>query len=119
MSERKSLTELAALCRIAAMDVPVGSFWRHYGGDIYEVVGFGVQESTGEVEVEYRPAPKLEDDRYDGLKMQRFGEPDLTGLNFHRPFAEWDQKVPLPAVPGAPQVSIARFTRVRRREIWS
>lgn len=117
MSERKSLTELAALCRIAAMDVPVGSFWRHYGGDIYEVVGFGVKESTGEVEVEYRPAPKLEDDRYDGLKMVRFGEPDLTGLNFHRPYSEWLQQVEWHDREMMRKGS--RFTRVRRREVWS
>jgi hypothetical protein len=113
MSERKSLRELAALCRIAAMDMPVGSFWRHYRGDIYEIVGFGVQESTGQIEVEYRPAPPLEDHRYHGLTMRRIDEPDLTGLSFHRPASEWLTHVT------DKNVSVPRFVRVRRREVWA
>lgn len=114
---RPSLSTLAAACRIAAMKIPVGSFWRHTSGDVYEVIGMSIRESTGEVEVVYRPAEKLEEDRYHGLRRVHIGEPDLSGLSFHRPVDEWRETVTIET--GGTPVQTERFTAVRRIEIYA
>lgn len=132
---RPSLASLAASCRLAAFDLPVGSEWRHYKGDAYEIVGFGVNEGTGKVEVQYRPARPLDD----GLPERRrlVVGPDYDGLVLHRPVDEWQQIVEFSAgsamspkqldqLTAAEKLDFAnmkrtapRFTRILRTEVWS
>lgn len=49
--------------------VPIGTYWRHYkDGDVYEVVGYGIDEATGEVMIDYIPElglPQGMDPEYD------------------------------------------------------
>lgn len=133
---RPTLSQLAARCRIAAYDLPVRSEWRHYGGNVYEIVGFGVGEASGEIEVEYRPAAPLSTGDHRPVSIRDMG-PDLSGLTFHRPLAEWQETVTVSRgelmKPGQiemldaeqklavanERITVPRFTRVYRQEVWS
>lgn len=110
---KSSLITLAMQCRVAAMTKPVGSFWRHYGGDYYEITGYSIIEQSGEVHCNYRPVvpEKL---------LQHFGviaESDLDGLFFSRPAAEWQELVGT-EVNEHETTTVPRFTRVRRSDLF-
>lgn len=133
---RTALSQLAARCRIAAYDLPVGSEWRHYGGDVYEITGYGVREATGEVEVEYRPAAELATGDLRPRSIRDRG-PDLSGLTFHRPVSEWQEQVTvsrgdlmtgsqIEGLSAEEKLQVAnerttlpRYVRVYRQEEWS
>jgi hypothetical protein len=56
--------------------VPVPqSLWKHYKGNVYKVDCIGIRESTGELEVCYRPVD------------------DSLGCFWIRPLSEWNQFV--------------------------
>lgn len=80
MSERKSLSELAQMCR-TQNNIYRGTYWRHYGGDFYVINGFGVDEETNELEVQYSPV-QVQTTSY-GYKIE--DSERLEGLAFHRP----------------------------------
>ena len=118
MSERPTLSRLAASLRIAAMEVPVGSFWAHYKeGDVYEVTDLSIEESSGEIKVVYRPAPVLEEARYEGLVNYSANDDDLTGLSFTRPFSDWFEQVR--PKEGADWAVLPRFARVHRIQVYA
>lgn len=134
---RVSKSQLAAECRVAAFKYPIGSEWRHYKGDVYEIVGFGVSEKTGEIEVEYKDAEPLRTgDRLIPVSLLDRG-PDLDGLNYHRSLKEWDELIlvsrgellppgllkrmsPEEKLEAANEcIQTRRFTRVYRDEQWN
>ena len=121
--KRPTLSQLAARCRIASMEIPAGSFWKHYkSDDVYEVIGMSIREADGDVEVLYRPAPRLEEDRYGGLERYYINEPDLSFLSLHRPVSEWQEFVTV-ELPNSTDLNntleIERFRRVRRVEVYA
>jgi hypothetical protein len=73
--------------------IPVtGELWKHYKGGLYEVVIYGRDEKTGNLEVVYREVQ-------DHMGTKRV----LRGIPWIRPLTEWTEEVE----PGVP-----RFTRV-------
>lgn len=80
MPTRPSLYSLAGDCRAAEnLIASIGSEWKHYRGDVYMVTGYGIDEPTGEVAIQYTPAYSGESPR------------GLDGLTFHRPASEWKE----------------------------
>lgn len=82
------LGELYGSVRLWQDRIPVGSEWKHYGGDVYEVTGHGIN-SAGKVQVEYRRAML----RQEPMVPVSFGaiSPDIITL--HYPADDWQTEV--------------------------
>jgi hypothetical protein len=120
---RLTLYELWRGVQEAARKFPVGTEWQHYGGDVYEITGHGVDEETGQPEVRYIRARPLDD----GRPMIRcaIGDipPDLARqIEFHRLLSVFEAPVekPIYAVGRSEPVDIIkggpRYRRVHRCE---
>lgn len=88
---RPTIRDLRAQLILWANRVPVGSEWRHYQGDYYEVVSHGVDEETGEVEIAYREAHLGE------RPLELYCVGSLVPVNmdvvFHRKASLWETDV--------------------------
>jgi hypothetical protein len=74
--------------------IPVtGELWKHYKGKLYEVVIYGRDEKTGNLQVVYREVQ-------DHMGTKRV----LRGIPWIRPLTEWTEEVE----PG-----VQRFTKVK------
>ena len=97
---RPSLSMLAARCRVAETQIArIGSEWQHYSGGYYRVTGFGIDEPTGDVEVQYEP-----------ISITPSEHSHLEGLTFHRKAREWHELV------NDGLITKPRFRRVVRTE---
>lgn len=102
---RPTIMELWRGVQEAKRKFPVGTEWQHNGsGDVYEIVGHGVDEETGQPEVSYCRARPLEDSRvsYRRIAIGDFPHDYAREVVFHR-------LLDIMATPG-------RFQRVYRTE---
>jgi len=69
-----SFEELDARFSKVQSDLPVGSLWRHYKGDMYQLVGITIIEASLEIGVLYSPV-------------------NHHSLSFMRPLSDWYAKI--------------------------
>ncbi|ARK07524.1 hypothetical protein LAV_00149 [Sphingobium phage Lacusarx] len=118
--ERPTLTQLAERCRKAAMAIPVGSFWKHYKGGIYEITGFTISEQTNDLKVVFRPIVEDMPKTRDGITFYPFGsltEHDVSFLQFDRPPSEFFEDVAIGDGP-IPDAILPRFQQVQRTDCF-
>lgn len=123
MSRRPTIQELWRGVQDAKRRFPVGTEWQHYGGDVYEITGHGVDEETGEAEVRYVRARPLEDNRvsFRLCKIGDFPEDYAREVEFHRVLSKMvgDADWPVYAVGRSEPIASSqgpRFRRVYRTE---
>jgi hypothetical protein len=86
-----SPAELQARIVLWSNRLPVGSEWKHWSGTIFEIVGFGIDRSTGEVEVQYQEASLTE--RAPPLYAVGSIAPLNPDVIMHRPATDWEKEV--------------------------
>jgi hypothetical protein len=101
---RPTISELWRGVQEAKRKFPVGTEWKHRGGEVYEITGHGVDEETGEPEVRYVRARPLEDNRNRYLRSNigDFPADYAREVEFHRGLSEMSAE--------------GRFQRVYRTE---
>lgn len=111
---RPSLDDLRAHIRLWANRLPIGSEWRHYSGKVYEITGFGVNEKTEQIEVEYREASIG-----DKLELYALGSslPVNLDITFHREAALWEDEVTLHRGELMPADQVASLPPEKRLEL--
>lgn len=83
--------ELQAKIVLWSNRLPIGSEWKHWSGTIFEVVGFGIDRDSGDVEVQYREATLGE--RPQPLYMVGSIAQVNPDVILHRYADEWEEEV--------------------------
>lgn len=105
---RPTISELWRSLQEPRRKFPVGSEWQHYGGEVYEIIGHGIDEETGQPEVRYRRAKPLEDGRPQlRCNVGDFPHDYAREVEFHRSVEKFEAKI---------DGHVRRFVHVRRCE---
>ena len=117
--KKAALTTLWSKLDKASAQVPADSTWRHYRGDVYEVVGTMIDEHTGEVKVAYKRA-FLDDGYREKVIFGKLSQRELSQIVFCRPLSEFLEEIPCLDLgeKNAVESTIPRFRRVEARPSW-
>jgi hypothetical protein len=119
---RPTLVELWRGIQEAKRKFPVGTEWQHYGGDVYEITGHGVDEETGEAEVRYVRARPLEDSRVGHcmvlVRVGDFPREYAREVEFHRIISKMEGTADWPIYAVGRREPVATKTGPRFRRVY-